>query len=125
MLLILPIILSRISHNFSPLFFFYSHAIIYYYSYTILQTLLHQSHVMSTLHMIAKKWVHFTAITFLFFLILFEKQHFAFILIISLLFDMLHYFQPILFPIILLLCLQASYYSSIIPTKFVTYYSQA
>ena len=30
MLLILPIILSRISHNFYPLFFNYSHAITYY-----------------------------------------------------------------------------------------------
>ena len=30
MLLILPIILSRISHNFHPLFFIYSHAITYY-----------------------------------------------------------------------------------------------
>ena len=30
MLLILPIILSRISHIFHPLFFFYSHAITYY-----------------------------------------------------------------------------------------------
>ena len=56
-----------------------------------------------------------------FFLILFEKQHFAFMFIISLLFD---YIKPYLFPIILLLCLQASYYSSIIPIKFVTYDSQ-
>ena len=30
MLLILPIILSRISHIFHPLFFIYSHAITYY-----------------------------------------------------------------------------------------------
>ena len=30
-LLILPIILSRISHNFHTLFFIYSHAITYYY----------------------------------------------------------------------------------------------
>ena len=30
MLLILPIILSRISHNFHQLFFIYSHAITYY-----------------------------------------------------------------------------------------------
>ena len=30
MLLILPIILSRISHNFHPLFFIYFHAITYY-----------------------------------------------------------------------------------------------
>ena len=30
MLLILPIILSRISHNFHPLFFIYSHTITYY-----------------------------------------------------------------------------------------------
>ena len=30
MLLVLPIILSRISHNFHPLFFIYSHAITYY-----------------------------------------------------------------------------------------------
>ena len=74
---------------------------------------------MSILHMIAEKWVHFTAITIIFF----EKQHFAFIFI-SLLFDILHYIKPFLFPIILLLCLQTSYYSSIIPTKFVTYYSQ-
>ena len=42
MLLILPIILSRISHNFPPLFFIHSHAITYY-SYTIPQTLLYQS----------------------------------------------------------------------------------
>ena len=71
--------------------------------------------------MIAEKRVHFTAITIIFFLILFEKQHFA---IISLLFDILHYIKPFWFPIILLLCLQASYYSSIIPIKFVTYFSQ-
>ena len=32
MLLILPIVLSRISHNFYPLFFIYSHAITYYSS---------------------------------------------------------------------------------------------
>ena len=60
--------------------------------------------------MIAKKWVQVTAITINFLLIL-------------LLYDILHYIKPFWFPIILL-CLQASYYSSIIPTKFITYYSQ-
>ena len=78
---------------------------------------------MSTFHTIAEKWVHFTAIAIIFFLILFEKQHFAFIFIISLLFDILHYIKPFWFPIILL-CLHVFFYSSIIPTKFVAYYSQ-
>ena len=53
MLLVLPIILSRISHNFPPLFF-----ILYaitYFSHTILQTLLHRPiAMMSTLHMVAE-----------------------------------------------------------------------
>ena len=35
MLFILPIIPSRISHNFYPLFFFYSHAITYYSCYIL------------------------------------------------------------------------------------------
>ena len=76
--------------------------------------------VMSTLHMIAEKWVHFTALYYNYFF--FEKQHFAFIFIISLIYC-LTYFTTLshfcFHAIILLLCLQAS----IIP-KFVTYCSQ-
>ena len=52
--------------------------------------------------------VHFTTITIIFFLILFEKQHFAFIFIISLLFDIRTspYIKPFLFPIILFTSIQ-------------------
>jgi len=67
------------------------------------------------------------AITYYFYTIpqtlLHRSQYFP-LLIISLLFDILHYNEPFLFPIILLLCLQASYYASNITTKFATYYSQ-
>ena len=94
MLLILPIILSRISHNFLPLFFILFLLFLYCSSHLITSVT-----VMSTHHMIAGKWVHFTAITIIFFLILFEKLQFAFMFIISLLIDILHYIKPFLFPI--------------------------
>ena len=99
----------RISHNFLPLFLIYSHTITYY-SYAIPQTLLHQSSNVHTLH-------DSCAITIIFFLILFEKQHFAFIIfIISLLFDILCYIKPFLFSIILLYIVLASILA-IIPDK--------
>ena len=57
MLLILPIILSRISHNFHPLFFIYFHAITYY-SILVLKF----NYVLVKLHMAADKIVYFGAI---------------------------------------------------------------
>ena len=82
MLLILPIILSRISHNFHPLFFIYSHAIIYYSSNLIVSLV--------KLHMAAAKIVYFSAIkidNIILFLILLIV---AFIFIIRLMLDLFH-----------------------------------
>ena len=55
MLLVLPIIPSRNSHNFYPLFLFYSHAITYY-SYYILKFCDSDNEV-HCIFSIADKWV--------------------------------------------------------------------
>ena len=54
MLFILPIIPSRISHNFYPLFFIYSHAITYYSCYILIVSVIMRSRVC----LVADKWVY-------------------------------------------------------------------
>ena len=53
--IILPIILSRISHNFHPLFFIYSHAVTYH-------SILFLKFDCVKLHIAAAKIVYFSAI---------------------------------------------------------------
>ena len=91
MLLIFPIILSRSSHNFHPLFFIHSYAITYIiinYSSNLIVSLV-------KLHMAAAKIMYFGTIKInniinssLFFL---RSCIVAFIFIIRLMFDLFHY----------------------------------
>ena len=56
MLSVLPIIPSRISHNFYPLFLFHSHAITYYSCY-ILEIFIVSVTMRSTVYLVDDKWV--------------------------------------------------------------------